>query len=170
MNYVEIISNKFPTSFVSCSGDATVYENIVHEGGDLIPTQSVLDTAGLSLLKAEIADLIKAERDRRKISGIKVGTNWFHSDDSSRIQQIGLVMFGANMPANLQWKTLTGAFITMTPTLASQIFQSMAASDTTIFSISENHKTDMMAATNPSTYNFHIGWPIIYSESPEYVP
>ena len=72
--------------------------------------------------------LHQSERDRRKHDGgYKVGTNWFHSDDTSRIQQIALTIMGANMPANIMWKTMSGSFVLMTPTLAGQIFQAAAA-------------------------------------------
>lgn len=107
---------------------------------------------------------IKAERDRRKTGGIEVGAKWFHSDDGSRIQQIGLVMMGANLPAGLQWKTMDGSFITMTPALAQQIFTGQAASDQTIFAVAEAHRGAMEASADPATYDYSTGWPKIYGE------
>ncbi|OWW18404.1 DUF4376 domain-containing protein [Noviherbaspirillum denitrificans] len=105
---------------------------------------------------------IKEERDRRKVGGVRVGDKWFHSDDTSRIQQIGLVMMGANIPAGLQWKTMDGSFIAMTPALAAQIFQAVAAHDQAVFAKAEQHKAAMEAAANPATYDFSAGWPSIY--------
>ena len=111
---------------------------------------------------------IKAERDRRKVGGVKVkvGTTnkWFHSDDASRIQQMGLVMMGTNMPADLQWKTLDGSFVAMTPAIAGNVFAAAAASDQAIFAVAEGHKTAMEASADPSTYDFSTGWPKIYGE------
>ena len=107
---------------------------------------------------------IKGERDRRKAGGVKVGAKWFHSDDSSRIQQMGLVMMGASIPANLQWKTMDGSFITMTQALATSVFAAAAASDQAIFAVAEGHKTAMEASADPSTYDFSTGWPKIYGE------
>lgn len=107
---------------------------------------------------------IQAERDRRKANGVKVGSNWFHSDDTSRIQQIGLVMFGANMPAGILWKTLTGSFVQMSPTLAMQIFMAVAASDIAIFTVAEQHRGAMMASQNPKEYDYSSGWPVTYGE------
>jgi len=115
-------------------------------------------------LTAESWHGIKAERDRRKAGGVKVGAKWFHSDDGSRIQQIGLVMMGASIPANLQWKTMDGTFITMTQTLASQVFQAAAASDQAIFAVAEQHKTAMEASADPASYDYSGGWPKIYGE------
>lgn len=105
---------------------------------------------------------IKAERDRRKAGGVKIGDKWLHSDDGSRIQQMGLVMLGASIPANLQWKTMDGTFITMTQTLASQVFQAVAASDQAIFTAAETHRAAMEASADPATYDYSGGWPEIY--------
>lgn len=113
---------------------------------------------------AEKWDAIKAERDRRKAGGVKVGAKWFHSDDGSRIQQMGLVMMGASIPANLQWKTMDGTFITMTQTLASQVFQAVAASDQAIFTAAETHRVAMEASADPASYDYSGGWPKIYGE------
>lgn len=113
---------------------------------------------------AQVWERIKAERDRRKAGGVKVGVKWFHSDDGSRIQQMGLVMMGASIPANLQWKTMDGSFITMTQTLASQVFQAVAASDQTIFTVAETHRVAMEASADPASYDYSGGWPKIYGE------
>lgn len=107
---------------------------------------------------------IKAERDRRKAGGVKVGAKWFHTDDGSRIQQMGLVMMGASIPANLQWKTMDHSFVTMTQTLASQVFQAVAASDQAIFTAAETHRVAMEASVDPASYDYSGGWPKIYGE------
>lgn len=107
---------------------------------------------------------IKAERDRRKAGGVKVGAKWFHSDDASRIQQMGLVIMGANLPANLQWKTMDGSFITMTQTLAQQVFTAQASSDQTIFAAAETHRVAVEASADPATYDYSTGWPKIFGE------
>lgn len=107
---------------------------------------------------------IKAERDRRKAGGIKVGAKWFHSDDGSRIQQMGLVMMGASIPAGLQWKTMDGSFITMTQALAGNVFAAAAASDQAIFAAAETHRVAMEASADPASYDYSGGWPKIYGE------
>lgn len=107
---------------------------------------------------------IKAERDRRKAGGVKVGVKWFHSDDGSRVQQMGLVMMGAGIPANLQWKTMDGSFITMTQTLASQVFQAVAASDQAVFTAAETHRVAMEASADPDAYDYSTGWPAVFGE------
>ena len=104
---------------------------------------------------------IKGERDRRQALGVRVGADLFHSDDKSRIQQLALVMMGAGLPAGLRWKTLGGDFVTMTPSLAQQVFSATAASDQAIFAAAEVHRAAMLASANPADYGFAAGWPAV---------
>lgn len=164
LTYIEAISEMVPYCRCVAQGNGSVYEEITRIGGDLMPTKEALDVYISDKIKIDMWKLIQAERDRRKAGGVKVGDNWFHSDDTSRIQQLGLVMMGANMPNNIMWKTMSGSFVQMTPTLAGQIFQSIAASDMTIFSTAEQKRAEMMASAVPENYNYLIGWPLIYGE------
>lgn len=107
---------------------------------------------------------IKAERDRRKAGGVKVGVKWFHSDDVSRIQQMGLVMMGAGIPAGLQWKTMDGTFVAMDQTVAGNVFAAAAASDQAIFAVAEGHRVAMEASADPAAYDYSAGWPKVYGE------
>ena len=136
-------------------------------GGNSITTPTV-DAYNALILTQTQNNLwlqIQAERDRRKLNGgYKVGTYWYHSDNTSRIQQIGLVMMGASMPSNILWKTMSGDFVPMTPTLAGQIFQAAATSDMTLFAIAEAKKTAMLASSTPQTYDYMSGWPKCYGE------
>lgn len=113
---------------------------------------------------AEVWERIKAERDRRKYLGVKVGAHWFHSDDASRIQQMSLMLMGQSMPAGILWKTLTSApppvFVTMTPSLALAIFNATAASDMAVFAAAEAHRVAMEASADPGAYDFTGGWPV----------
>lgn len=125
---------------------------------ETIPTPSAAQA------KSAKWESIKAERDRRTDQGgYKVGTKWFHSDQKSRSQQLGLVLLGASIPANLQWKTMDGSFVTMTQTLAQQILAAGAASDQAIFAAAETHKAAMEASADPSAYDFSGGWPAVFA-------
>lgn len=108
---------------------------------------------------------IKTERDRRKYAGVRVGENWFHSDDPSRIQQMALSMMGAAMPAGIMWKTMAGDFVAMTPTLAGQLFAAVAAGDRAIFAVAEQHRLAMEASDDPAGYDYSVGWPLAYGEA-----
>jgi len=136
-------------------------------GGNSITTPTVdsYNASQLIIQQNSSWRLIQAERDRRKgTGGYKVGNYWFHSDDTSRIQQIALVMMGAGMPSGIMWKTMTGEFVLMTPTLAGQIFQAAASSDIVIFSVAESKKVAMMSSTTPNTYDYLSGWPLMFGE------
>lgn len=119
-------------------------------------------TANQAAARAAKWEAIKAERDRRKALGVKVGDHWYHSDADSRIQQISLFVMGASVPP-IQWKTLTTSpppvFVTMTPALAAGIFQGTAASDAAIFAAAEAHRVAMEASNSPESYDFSAGWP-----------
>ena len=59
---------------------------------------------------------------------------------------------------------MDGSFITMTQALASQVFQTVAASDQTIFAAAETHKAAMEASADPASYDYSSGWPKVYGE------
>ena len=123
-------------------------------------------TIDLVKAKEEMWLKIKAESEKRiQLGGYKVGAHWYHSDTFSRTQQIGLVMLGANIPANTQWKTLDDGYITMTQSLAGQIFTAAAVSDISIFKAAQDHKDAMEALENPYTYDYSSGWPQAYFDT-----
>lgn len=116
-------------------------------------------------INQDIWERIKAERDRRTDQGgYNVGTKWFHSDQKSRSQQLGLVLLGASIPAGLQWKTMDGSFVTMTQQLADQVLAAAAASDQAIFAAAEAHRQAMEVSADPSAYDFSTGWPKVFGE------
>lgn len=141
-------------------------------GGEIVfdhdPTQEELSIAfpGRRVNQEKLAwDLIKAERDRRiQSGGFKVGDKWFHSDTFSRTQQIVLYMMGASMPTGIEWKTMDGAMVEMTPALAEKIFKASAASDRSIFSAAEAHKAAMESCADPFDYDYLGGWPQAFGE------
>lgn len=121
-----------------------------------------------SITDGLVWEQIKAIRDQRKGGGVKVKVGsvdkWFHSDDASRIQQMALVMMGANIPANLQWKTLDGSFVTMTQAVAQSVFAAAAASDQAIFAVAEGHRAALAACEDPAVYDYSTGWPAVFGE------
>lgn len=96
---------------------------------------------------------IKAIRDElMRRGGFPVGNYWFHSDQDSRVQILGLVQLGNNIPQGLQWKTMSGEFVPMTSTLAKQVLAAAALHDTAIFTHAEYLRA------NPSADETQ-GWP-----------
>lgn len=133
--------------------------------GDVPP----VPTPSIAVRQASAWERIKAERDRRKSLGVKVGQHWYHSDADSRIQQISLFVMGAAV-SPFQWKTLTATpppvFVTMTPAIAAGIFQNTAASDAAIFGVAEQHRIAMEASEDPESYDFSGGWPVSIEDAP----
>ena len=119
-------------------------------------------TANQAAARVAKWEAIKAERDRRKVLGVKVGDHWYHSDADSRIQQISLFVMGASVPP-IPWKTLTTTpppvFVMMTQTIAAGIFQNTAASDAAIFAAADVHRVAMEASASPESYDCSVGWP-----------
>ena len=164
IDYDEVISGTPPgmtEDFLAVASD-TAQIGWLWAGQELHPPKSNEPHAEAA---ARVWGSIKLERDRRKAGGVKVGEKWFHSDDGSRIQLMGLVMMGASLPANLQWKTMDGSFITMTPALAQQVFTGQAASDQTIFAVAEAHRLAMQASADPAAYDYSTGWPKVFGEA-----
>lgn len=148
---------------VHCPGDGSDYDCIVWTGGNPLPSKAELDILILAETKKRQWLAIKDIRDSIKFGGVQVGDHWFHSDDSSRIQHLGLLALGANLTPGVMWKTLTGAFVEMTPDLAQQIFLATARSELRVFKIAEIKKQEMYASPNPSQYDQYAGWPPTYT-------
>jgi len=114
----------------------------------------------VELVRVERWSAVKAVRDSRCAEGgYKVSGKWFHSDSQSRIQQLGLVLLGASIPAGTLWKTMDGSFVAMTSTLAQQILAAAAASDAANFAAAEAHKAAIFTSSDPESYDFSGGWP-----------
>jgi hypothetical protein len=163
-SYIEVLTQYFPNVGATAVGSAFEYNDLLHVNGDPIPPKSELDPYLIKVLQNNKWKEIQQYRDQRKVLGTLVGTKWFNSDDFSRIQQLGLVMMGANMPSGIMWKTMDGTFILMTPQLAQQIFFAVASQDMTIFGIAEHHRQVMMTSEHPDVYDFSQGWPKVYGE------
>lgn len=164
VSYTDVLGYKYPTVIAQCMGDGSDYDAIEWISGDPVPPKAELDADCLYYTQVRVWNGIKALRDWYQQNGVLVGSHWFNSDPMSRIQQIALVIFGANLPP-VQWKTMDGSFVAMTPTLAQQIFTASAASDIAIFAVAEQHKARMLASQTPTTYDFSGGWPTTYTGS-----
>jgi hypothetical protein len=165
VGYADTLATNYPTLRIVSVGDDQTYSQIIPYTGSVLPDQATLDASRLSLTQDRMWRRIQTERDRRIANGVKVGTYWFHTDPSSRIQQLGLVLMGANLPTGIMWKTLGGQFVAMTPTLAVQIFQASGTQDATIFGVAEYHKGRMLATLpDPTVYNFMTAWPLTFGE------
>lgn len=122
---------------------------------------------------------IKAERDKRQQEGgYQALGHWFHSDNSSRIQQMRLeekakqVLAGRGTEEDVLeisgqpvlWKTMDGSFVPMTAGLALEIGRSAEATEAALFQMAEQHNAAMRQLANPTAYDFFVGWPLAYWE------
>lgn len=164
IGYVEVIASSYPGVKVKANGYGDVYEDLIHLGGDPIPAKTELDTKMLELKQSIIWEDIKTKRELRLASGFYCEGKGWHSDNESRIKYLGLLMLGTNMPTTIYWKTMDGSFVQMTPTLIGQIFNALAAWDTSTFTKAEEHKAAMIQSADPFAYDYSEGWPLIYGE------
>ena len=100
-------------------------------------------------------EAIKIIRDDLTLNGgCLVDGYWFHTDVYSKQQQMALMMLGQDLPQALQWKTMSGDFVTLTPALVSQLFSAQVTREQDIFAIAETKRTD--------DSDIHAGWPARY--------
>lgn len=159
MEIASMTTLDYPDQAPVSTDDAERIATLTRKGWTVRPDPTPEEVAAnIAQQKADIWEQIKAHRDHQKNAGVKVGAHWFHSDADSRIQQLGLVMMGANVPS-VSWKTMSGEFVTMSQTLAGQIFQATAASDMTLFTIAEQHHAALNASADLANYNWRTGWP-----------
>jgi len=171
IKYIDALTQNWPTVRVMVVGSSTTYESMIWQSGSSIPSKADMDAWIADEIKIRMWLKIQDERNKRTQSGVKVTYNaidyWFHSDSSSRIQQLGLVIMGAGLPPGIMWKTMGGSFVEMTQTLAGQIFQSIAGKDQDMYTVAEQHKAQMLASSDPENYNYLTGsptWPLVYGE------
>lgn len=119
---------------------------------------------------------IKAKRDAIVLQGVKVGTKWYHSDETSRTKYIGLLRMADAAAAaggsgtsilqyggqDIQWKTMDGSFIKMTVQRANDVFNAVSGLDFLAFGVAEAHRIAMEASADPAAYDFSTGWPTVY--------
>jgi hypothetical protein len=115
----------------------------------------------LNAAKASKIEAIKAERDRRKFNGVKVGTKWIHTDTYSRTQWMAMVMMGASIPA-IDWTTMDGTSVKTSQALAGQVFQGTAQLDAALFGCAKTLITQVEAAADPASVDITVGWPATF--------
>lgn len=123
---------------------------------------------------------IKKLRDSKSdTGGYPVGQFWFHSDLRSRSQQHGLARMadkagaaGGDMDQPFEisegqplvWKTMSSAFVSMTPNLAHSIFDAAALQDAALFTHAETLNAQIRAALDPQSIDITAGWPVVYGD------
>jgi len=132
--------------------------------------------ASLDEIRARKWEAIKAQRDRRKASGVAVSDQWFHSDADSRIQWLGIKDTARDLLAAgkagtepvpvlgqpLQWKTLGGEFVAVTVQMALDVVTATKELDARLFAIAEQKRLEVEASADPASYDTAAGWPATF--------
>ena len=103
---------------------------------------------------------LKQHRDHLALEGgCFCAGKWFHSDLYSKQQQMALAMLGGSLPANLQWKTMDGSYILLTPQIVADLFAAQIAREQLLFTIAETKRVD-----DTPVYE---GWPARFEQPQE---
>lgn len=117
---------------------------------------------------ARLWGLIKERRQRCTEGGAKISISgvdrWVHTDLFSRTQWIGMVLLGAGLPAGLTWKTMSGDFVTLTPTIVQQVFAAILSKEAAAFARGEELRAAINGASDPLTVDITAGWPASYDD------
>jgi hypothetical protein len=121
---------------------------------------------------------IQEERTRRKFAGVQANGLWFHSDNDSRVQWLGLarkadLVIASGLSGETQltvngkplvWKRLGGGFAQVTANLAIAVVEAIELLDAQAFEAAEVHNMKMRASASPRGYDFSQGWPTMKEE------
>lgn len=124
--------------------------------------------ATIAEVKAVKWDGIKAERDRRQLSGgVKVGQHWFLSTERATSEYNTIISTTRGIPdttiVRAGWRTMDGAEVDMTPALALQILTAGIAQRCVIDDVAQAHKAAMEVSADPTSYDFSGGWPATFA-------
>ena len=178
MNYISAHSPKWRTKnsinlMVLFEGHEIEIPFIAHKDDtdefnrELFEKASIGVFGPIDLARKDVSDRLTSmvfdKRDTLMLTGgAKVGEYWFHSDTHAKLQQLSLMIAGTNLPDNLMWKTMSGVKVTMTPTLAVQIYQSQMMQESIMFNYAEQLATQLQDADNPEDIDIENGWPEVY--------
>lgn len=124
-------------------------------------------------------EAIKAKRDYLLLNGgVPVNGDWFHSDLQAQSQFLGwarkadlikaeggdmsIQMTIAGTTSGIYVKRMDGSFVPVTAQLAHILIAAIEPQMASIYQAAEVHRSQMMAAADPSIYDFSAGWPATY--------
>lgn len=171
---VEIVDATFPVAeplfWVDCANDVSL-EWSYSNGNFIQPVEQTL--SDIKLLKTEA---IKTKRDQLTLNGgHKIGNDWYHSNEISLIQQLALSglanqMSLAGAPDSTviiatPWKTLSGAYVSLTVGIAKQFVQSALTQQGALFSAAQSKIVEVNALATieqVQAYDVNVGFPAVY--------
>lgn len=110
-------------------------------------------------LQAQMWERIKQKRHDNARGGVYIKSvgKWFHNDDPTRTQYLGLQVL-PQLPSDLMWKTMDNEFVPMTKALLTEITMTMLTEEQNDFANAERHRLAMLKADNPLEYDYSTGW------------
>ena len=144
------ITTQPPSKFHRLQRDQWVYD-------------TTLFAATLEATKLQVIQAIKAQRDFITTDYIIINNHYFHSDTSSRIQQLSLTKMGAEkkIPPGLMWKTKNNGLIELTNEIAAQFESVTMDHDMRLFANAQRHIAAVEALDDIQSvldYDYSTGW------------
>lgn len=137
----------------------------------MLPTGSVkitdqeakqINSIPIEKIKANKFEEIKSKRDYLRFNGgIKVGDNWFLSTQIAATEYNSIINLEVSNTTVVRsnWRTMNGALVDMTKSLAKQIIAAGIQQAAAIDDAALAHKAAMEASADPAAYDFSGGWP-----------
>ena len=150
INYMELISDNYPN--INCSSsDPSIYEGIVWDSGDELPSKDVLDGLWFQKVKADKLAEINAFRDNWfTTQGFWFQGHIYDCDALSKTNVTGTItaiVVGQTLPADFTWRSKLNEDIPMNNTQLTGLGLMMGAYVTTIFKWSWQLKSVVDAMT-----------------------
>lgn len=147
-----------------------------------------LDNTILNEARSYVCDQIKTYRESRKMAGVFVMGKWFHSDEKSRTQWLGLKDKAKDALANggdnqtqltinhpqyglvpINWVTMDGSTKLVTVELAFAVFEKIGDLDGLHHGIAVSYINQVQNSSNPESIDYKqnankTNWPPIYGE------
>jgi hypothetical protein len=105
---------------------------------------------------------IQEKRDACFEGGVKRGGLWYQTDVASRIRWLAFAGMKANLPADINWRTMDGTLILLTQTLVGNIVDDINAKDIAAINNAEALKVLVDASPAPKSVDITTGWPNNY--------
>lgn len=154
----------------------------VTELGFELPAGATLSPPILPPSIDQLLSDVDRERKRRWRAGfpVQIGgvTKWFHSDEFSLAQHLGLkdkardvLATGGLMTDNItiggqpvQWSTMDSSYVTITVQVAFDLVSNAGLQQALVFAASQAHKAAINAAADLSDYDVLANWPAVFGE------
>lgn len=174
--FVDVIGHFYPT--VYCHSTGNTYADVVHDGGDALPSEAELAPKVIEYKRIHKWEEIKAYRDSRlELGGYPTSGGWFHSDalsrdnylDVDRLSNRAALQALQDSGQSKTWKTMSGAWVGLTVQLLDELLASKVAQKNQHFYSAEVLRIGLWLSNDPDNYDYKQNdaktkWPPIYGE------